>query len=168
MKKLLIFLSLAVALASCAGTPKKNENTEALNKAVSECRQYQGAKVVELGSAAADFIKGIVGLAGAEDKEAREALNVMKDIKGFTVLAYDDCSDEDKKAINAKLDPILDKSELLIEAAGDGEKVQIFGTCSEENPNIVNDVIIYAKSGCALVCMFGSISMDALSKIAND
>ena len=30
MKKLLIFLSLAVALASCAGTPKKNENTEAL------------------------------------------------------------------------------------------------------------------------------------------
>ena len=168
MKKLLIFLSLAVALASCAGTPKKNENNEALNKAISECRQYQGAKVVELGSAAADFVKGIVGLAGAQDKEAQEALNVMKDLKGFTVLSYDDCSDEDKKAINAKLDPILDKAEVLIEAVNDGEKVQIFGTCDEKKPNIVNDVIIYTKSECALVCLLGSISMDALSKIAND
>ena len=168
MKKLLIFLSLAVALASCAGTPKKNENTEALNKAISECRQYSGARVVELGAAAADFIKGIVGLAGSEDKEAQEALNVMKDIKGFTVLAYDDCSDEDKKAINAKLEPVLDKAEVLMEAVNNGEKVQIFGTCDEKNPNIVNDVIIYAKSGNALVCMFGSIPMDALSKIAND
>ena len=159
---------MAVALASCAGTPKKNENTEALNKAISECRQYKGARVVELGSAAADFIKGLVGLAGSEDKEAKEALNVMKDIKGFTVLAYDDCSDEDKKAINAKLEPLLDNVEVLMEAVNNGEKVQIFGTCSEEKPNIVNDVIIYTKSESALVCMFGSIAMDSLTKMVND
>ena len=36
MKKLLIFISLAVALSSCAGTPKKNETNEALNKANTE------------------------------------------------------------------------------------------------------------------------------------
>ena len=165
MKKLLIFLSLAVVLASCAGTPKKNQTNEALNKAISECRQYKGAKVVELGAAMADFIKGIIGLAGSEDEEAKEALDVMKDITGFTVLAYADCSDEDKKVINAKLDPILDNAEVLMEAVDDGKKVQIFGTFNEKNPEIVHDVIIYVKSECALVCMFGSISMDSLDKI---
>ncbi len=165
MKKLLIFLSLAVALSSCAGTPKKNETNEALNKAISECRQYKGAKVIEFGTAMADFIKGVIGLAGAEDDDAKEALDVMKDISGFTVLAYADCSDEDKKAINAKLGTILDNAEVLMEAADDGKKAQVFGTCNENNPDIVHDVIIYVKSECALVCMSGSISVESLDKI---
>lgn len=157
---------MAIFLTSCAGTPKKSEVNEALSKAFTECKQYKGATVLELGSAAT-LIKGIAGLSGeAEDDDTKKALEAIKDIDDLTVLTFEDCSDEDKKVIKSKLESILEKAEILLEASEDGEKVQVFGT-SKEGTNVVNDVIVYIPDECTVVCLMGSISMDDLTQMIN-
>lgn len=121
---------------------------------------------MELGSAAT-LIKGIAGLSGeAEDDDTKKALEAIKDIDDLTVLTFEDCSDEDKKVIKSKLESILEKAEILLEASEDGEKVQIFGT-SKEGTNVVNDVIVYIPDECTVVCLMGSISMDDLTQMIN-
>ena len=121
---------------------------------------------MELGSAAT-LIKGIAGLSGeAEDDDTKKALEAIKDIDDLTVLTFEDCSDEDKKVIKSKLESILEKAEILLEASEDGEKVQVFGT-SKEGTNVVNDVIVYIPDECTVVCLMGSISMDDLTQIIN-
>lgn len=121
---------------------------------------------MELGSAAT-LIKGIAGLSGeAEDDDTKKALEAIKDIDDLTVLTFEDCSDEDKKVIKSKLESILEKAEILLEASEDGEKVQVFGT-SKEGTNVVNDVIVYIPDECTVVCLMGSISMDDLTQMIN-
>lgn len=121
---------------------------------------------MELGSAAT-LIKGIAGLSGeAEDDDTKKALEAIKDIDDLTVLTFEDSSDEDKKVIKSKLESILEKAEILLEASEDGEKVQIFGT-SKEGTNVVNDVIVYIPDECTVVCLMGSISMDDLTQMIN-
>lgn len=165
MKKILIILSLILPLAACTGTSKKSEVNEALTKAITECKQYEGATVLELGSAT-NLLKGIVGLAGGNDEETKKALNAIKDVDELTVLTFEDCSEEDKKIITDKLESILDKVEVLMEASDNGEQVRIYGT-SKKGTTLVNDVIVYVPKECTVVCMFGSISLEDLTQMIN-
>lgn len=152
-------------MAACVGTPKSEVN-QALSKAFSEFRQYKGAKVMELGNAA-NLIKGFASLAGEQiDDDTKKAMDALKDVDELSVVTFEGCSDEDKKAITDKLDIIFEKAEVLMEANDDGEAVRIFGT-SKEGTNLVNDVIVYIPTSCTVVCLFGSISLEDLTQMIN-
>ena len=48
-----------------------------------------------------------------------------------------------------------------------GEKMRIYGVMDEKT-NEVKDFVLYAPSDCSLICLFGTLSMDAMAKIASN
>ncbi|MBO7602985.1 MAG: DUF4252 domain-containing protein [Bacteroidales bacterium] len=152
---------------SCVGTQGEAVSKPRISKAISECRNYEGAEYIKLGRFATGAIKGIVRLAGKEDPDAKAADELMSGIKGVTVLSYDDCSEEDKASIISILTNALADSELLIEASDSGEKVKIYGSC-DEGSDIVRDFVLFAPSESALICIKGFFSMETIARIATD
>ncbi len=45
--------------------------------------------------------------------------------------------------------------------------MRIYGVV-DESADSVKDFVLYTPSDCALICIFGSISMDAVAKIASN
>ena len=123
--------------------------------------------MVELGRAATAALKGAIRLATINDPDGREVLKLMKGIRSITVLNYEDCSQSDRDKISRKLERALSGSEVLIEASDGGEKMRIYGLVDEKTDK-VRDFVMYTPSDCALICIFGSISMDAIAKIASN
>ena len=85
----------------------------------------------------------------------------------MSVLDYEDCSTAVRERISARLDRALVGSELLMEAKGDDSAMQIFGVVDDKT-GTVRDFVLHAPDDCTLICIFGSISMDAVSKVLAD
>ena len=91
----------------------------------------------------------------------------MKGIKGLTVFSYDDCSDEDRMRIDARLSKALTGAEMLMEASDSGKKLRIYGTYDEKTDK-VRDFVLFAPSESALIFVRGSVSMDTVARIASN
>ncbi len=52
----------------------------------------------------------------------------------------------------------------FLEVKDGSETVRIFGVASEDGEE-VKDFVLYAPDDCALVCLFGSISMEAVASM---
>ena len=134
---------------------------------MNEFRGCEGIEVVNLGRIATGALKGLAGIASIGDSEMGEMLSEVRGIRGLTVFSFDDCSQADKARICERLDRILEGTEVLLEASDEGEKVRICGVTDEEK-GIVRDIMVYAPSSGALVCIYGTISMDSLARIAEN
>ena len=167
MKRLLLLLCIFLPCLSCMGRQGEAATDSRLTAAISECRHYEGADYLKLGRLATGAIKGVVRLAGEEDSDLLEAVSLIKGIRGITLFSYDDCSEEDKAAIISKLTNALADSEILLEASDSGEKVQIYGSYDDRSDK-VSDFVLFAPSEYALICIRGSVSMDAIARIAAD
>lgn len=167
MKRILLILSLLLPVAAFAGTPQKTISKAGISAVISECRHYEGAEVVSLGRFATAAMKGVIRIAAKDDPDAREAISVMKGVHGISVLDFEDCSEKDKARIIKQLDKILSGSDMLMEASDNGEKMRIYGVMDEKT-NEVKDFVLYAPSDCSLICLFGTLSMDAMAKIASN
>ena len=91
----------------------------------------------------------------------------MKGIHGISVLDFEDCSEKDKARIIKQLDKNLSGSDMLMEASDNGEKMRIYGVIDEKTDE-VKDFVLYAPSDYSLICLFGTLSMDAMAKIASN
>ena len=167
MKRFLLIISILLSVPVCAGNPGRTVSKTRIATVISECSRYEGAELVKLGRISTAAIKGVVRIAAAGDPDAREALGLMKGIRRMSVLEYDDCSGADKARISGKLESALSGSEMLMEASDEGEKMRLYGLVDEKTCE-VRDFILYSPSECALICIFGSISLDAVSKIASN
>lgn len=145
---------------NAAGKPR-------ISKAISECRQYEGADYLKLGRLATGALKGVVRIAGKEDPDVWEAVSLMQGFHGLTIFNYEDCSEADKATINLKLTNALADSEMLMEASDSGEKMKLYGTY-DENSGLVRDFVLFVPSESALIFIKGSVSMDAISEIASN
>lgn len=123
--------------------------------------------MVELGRAATAALKGAIRLATINDPDGREVLKLMKGIRSITVLDYENCSQSDREKISLKIERALSGNDVLIEASDGGEKMRIYGLVDDKTDK-VRDFVMYSPSDYALICIFGSISMDAIAKIASD
>ena len=169
MKRLLLLIVLAqLPLAASASYPatKKVSKTR-INSDISEVRRYDGVEVVRLGRLGTSAIRGLVRLAAREDPDAREALTVLRGVKNLTVMEYEDCAPAVRERIVRRLDAALDGSELLMEAKDDGTAMRVYGIVDEQTDR-VRDFVIHTPSEHALICIFGSIPMDVLGKLANN
>ena len=88
----------------------------------------------------------------------------MRGLKKLTVLEYDDAAPEVKARLSTRIAQALDGSELLMEAKDGGSALQVFGVVDDANA-LVRDFVVHAPNDCALICLFGSMSMDTLSKL---
>ena len=76
--------------------------------------------------------------------------------------------DEDKNDITYRLEGILGKAEVLMEAKEGSDRFSLFGVV-DDNSQELNDLVMYAPNDCALICLFGSIPADkAVHIIDND
>ena len=167
MKKLFLILGLMVPMLASAATFGNRENDKRIGNFIADCRDYEWAEVVHLGSFATSIGKGILKVASIDDPDAREALGLIKDIKSLYVFNYEDCSKGVKEKVNSRLERMLEGSQVLLEAKDGEDNVIIYGVVDEKEGKI-KDFILHTPSECAVICILGSISADALAKLALD
>ena len=164
MKKAIIFLAvLLVPVMSFAVDPGGKLSKRKVSSFVSQYRNKQGVDVFELGSLGTALVKGIFSVSGANDKDAREALTMLKGLKGLTILSYEDAEPDLKNRIDGKLQKMLKGVEVLMEAKEDGETVRFYGTYNEKTGK-VSDVGIFAPSDGTFIFLVGSFNLDDISK----
>ena len=169
MKKLLIlFVLTLLPLAASASLPVSQTVSKArLTSLISEIRGYDGVEVVRLGALPTAAIKTVLRTAARRDEDAKEALRLLRGIRRVSVLDYEDCSPAVRERISARLDRALVGSELLMEAKDDDASMRIFGVVDEKT-GTVRDFVLHSPDGGTLICIFGSISMDAVGKVLAD
>ena len=165
MKKYLLILLLLLPLTASAARPQKKVSSREVSSIVSEFRHCDGVEVIRLGWFGTALVKGFAVHIDDEDDDMREARRALRGIKGVTVMEYDGASPDVRERLNRRLSRVLDKGEVLLELKDDGESVRIFGVLDEAT-GLVRDIVFHSPSECALICMFGSLPMDMIGKIA--
>ena len=105
--------------------------------------------------------------AAQDDTDARDALQLMRGVRNLAVLDYEGCAPAVREKIVRRLDQALDGSELLMEAKDGGSAMRMFGILDERTDR-VRDFVIHAPGDCSLICIFGSIPLDAVAKMASN
>ena len=167
MKQILLIISILIPLSTGAATSRGAVPRGRVSAVISECRHYKGAEVVSLGRMATAAVKAVVRAGEREDPDLRQAVRLMKGIRSVSVFSFEDCSEKDKERIVRKLDRALTGSEMLMETKDGAEKMRIYGVLDERTDQ-VRDFVLYAPGDCALICLFGRFSADALAKLAAD
>lgn len=167
MKKIIAALLVSLLLASpCFASSKKNEISKSeLLSLVQEYKTAPGFEVVKVGSLGLALIKKAIKLAD-DDPEAREVAKAIKNIKRVAIVDFDDCSEKVKNSFSSKLERVLKSDDVLVEVKGDGEQMKIFGVVDDKNGK-VSDFVLYSPENCALICLFGSVSVDSIAKLVD-
>ena len=167
MKKRILLILVCFAFAagiSYAATPLTRAR---LTSFIKDCRAYEDAEVFHMGGLATGALKGFISIAGADDPDIKEFRKVSRWVNGMSILEYEDCPASVREEITSKINRLLKGAELLMEASDNGEKMRIYGVMDEKT-NEVKDFVLYAPSDCSLICLFGTLSMDAMAKIASN
>ena len=165
MKKLLLILGLMVPMLAAAATFGNRASKNRIGSFIADCRHYEGAEVVHLGSFATSLGKGILKIVSIDDPEAREMLKMIKDVRSLYVLSYENCSKSVHAKVNSRLEKMLEGSQMLMEAKDGDDKMRIYGIVDEDGEK-VSDFILHTPSECAVICILGSISTEAVAKLA--
>lgn len=163
-KKIILILVCLMSFAGMALGATSLTKTR-LTSLIKECRTYDGAEVVRLGGFATGALKGVIRIAGAGDPDTREFFRIFGGIKSISIVEFEDCAPSDRSYINGRIERLLDDAEVLVDIKDDGEHMRIYGVFDEEK-NTVKDFVMYSKEECALICLFGKISMDTISELA--
>lgn len=178
MKRILLaILLIGFSLAGCAGrgTSNADKGTDGskvlkseLNALCTEYKSCKGFEVVSIGSLGTSIIRKVLSFSAKMeeeyDEDIRKLLAISKDVKGMVIVDYEDSSKNDRDEFDARLEKILTTSNLLMEVRDGDDLVQIYGLVSEEGSH-VRDFVLHSTEDCALVCLFGSIPMDAVSDL---
>ena len=164
MKRFFFILLLLVPMAAMAGSPESRISKSQIASVISEYRHFEGVEVVKLGPLATGAVKGVVRVASIGDADARKARELMKGLKSLYVFDYASCKPALRERISRKLNRIFLDTELLMEVSDESDQMQIYGLY-DERTDVVRDFVLYTPSECALICLFGSISIDAVSRL---
>ena len=165
MKKYLLILLLLLPLTASAARPQKKVSQREVASIVSEFRHCDGVEVMRLGWLGTALVKGVAVHIDDEDGDMREIRQALRGIKGVAIMSYEDASEEVRSKIERRLNRAMKGRELLMEAKDNGEYVQIFGVMDDAR-GTVRDFVMHVPSSSALICLFGSIPMEAVSKLA--
>ena len=163
MKKLLLIFALLLPLTAVAAGPGRQVSRSEVSSIISEYRHYDGVEVVKLGWLATAALKGVVRHAG-NDEDTRQIREALRGIKSVTVLEYEDASPDVRHRLNSRIAHALDGRELLMEAKDSDASLQIFGVV-DESTGTIRDFILSTPDNCALICLFGTLSMETVGKM---
>jgi len=145
----------------------KNVSKTRIKAIISECKHYEGAEVLQLGRFSLGLVRGVLKLSALSDPDVSEALCLMDGVHGISIFDFEDCSEADRQRICKKLDKAFSNAEMLMEASGDGDRMSIYGVLDEKT-DTVKDFVLYTPSDYVLICVFGTVSMDAVAKLAEN
>ncbi|NLZ19898.1 MAG: DUF4252 domain-containing protein [Bacteroidales bacterium] len=167
MKKFLLILTLLAPLAAIASEPAKNVSRSEIASIINEFRHCDGVEVVRLGRLATGALKGVIRTAGVTDPDTRKALEMIRGLRGLTVLEYEDAPSDIRYRLDRRIERALQKSELLMEAKEDDSLMRMFGTV-DDTSGMVRDFVIHVPDSGTLVCLFGSMSLEVLREAMAD
>ena len=167
MKRFLLILSVLLSFQACARTSGNTVTTPKMTTVISECRQYEGVETIILGRFATSALRGVIRVSGGGDSDVKDALSLIKGIRGISIMEYDDCSSDDKAEITRIIRQALSEREVLLEASDEGDKIELYGKV-DDNGDMVRDFVLYSSSECALICINGAISMETVARIASN
>lgn len=124
---------------------------------------FESVKLGTLGSMALKFAARSV--LDTDDELIRNFISLADGIRKISIIDYEDCDPEVRRQITGRLDRALSSTEVLMEAKDGGDAVKIYGSFNSDSGK-VRDLVMYVPSDCTLVCLFGNIPLDALSKLA--
>lgn len=164
MKRFFLVTALLLQLiapAALGGNIPKSQMTAFL----SDCQRYEGVEVVQLGGLATMALRGAIRLSAIDDPETREVLKLITGIKRVSVMEYEDCEPDVRDKITRKLDRMLKAADLLMETKDGSERMEIYGVV-DEKAGKVRDFVLHTPSDYSLICIFGSIPIEQIAKIA--
>lgn len=158
-KTLLTFTILLIsATLSWAGGPAKVQSL------IKQYRDKDGFETVSIGPMGMLLVKTVTKLSADIDQEDLEILRSFDSIRRLTVLDFSDADTTVRKHFTDKLDKVLRKMDLILEAKNDGEGLSIYGV---DDGKKVRDCILYSPDG-TLICVRGSIELDKLMAAAGN
>ena len=147
-----------------AETPGGKVSKRKVASVMSQYKNKTGVEVIDLGWLGTSLLKGVMRVADGNDKDTKEALMMMKGLKGISVMSYEDSEPSVKAKITSELEKALKDAELLMEVKDDGQKMRVYGSMDEKNGK-VSDVALFAPDEGTFVFMSGSFNMDDIAKI---
>lgn len=165
----MIILLAIMPIASYTAYGANGIPKDKLMAVVNEYRFYDGFEVVKLNSLGTKALKTAIRIAalGEEDEDIRQLLKVITGIKKVAVVDYEDCSDNIREGFSRKVGKILHDQEILMQVKDGSDSMTIYGVVSDD-AGTVKDFVLFAPDSCALICLFGSISMDSLMRIVEE
>ncbi|MCR5518854.1 MAG: DUF4252 domain-containing protein [Bacteroidales bacterium] len=164
MKKFItLLLLLILPLGGLAGN---NVPKAKLSAFISEYRHCPGVELVKMGAFPTMIIKNLIRANIEDDPEDRAAMEAISGVRKIMIFEFEDASAAVRNRMVRNLDEILGGSELLMEVKDDDDRMLMYGVVDEKSGK-VRDFVLYAPDECALICLFGSISMNAIAKLAS-
>ena len=164
MKRVLLIISLLLPLLAGTATGG-NISKSKITTFITDCQRYEGVEVVQLGGLATLGLRSAIKLSTIGDPDTREILKLISNIKRISVLEYEDCEPAIQDKITRKLDRLLKDGDLLMETRAGEDRMQIYGVVDDEK-GTVNDFVLHTPTRHSLICIFGSIPIEKLAKIA--
>lgn len=164
---IILIIALALPMSQLAAGSGKVIPKGKISSLISEYGSCEGVEVVNIGSIALGALRSLVRISEADDRDTREALQMVRGLKKLSIFDYEDCTEQQKSQITRKLNRILSDCEVLMEASDAGERVSIYGSLDEKS-ELIRDCVIYTPADCALICLFGNFSMDSIAKIVSN
>lgn len=169
MKRIAIVVMMAllpfVCLAGCS-CRKKSVSRNELMGLVREYRDRNGFEVVRIGPLATGLLKSVAGAAMDEcDGDEKKVMDLARGVKSMAIVDYEDADPGVRDRFNARAERILGRGELLMEVNDGDGRVRMYGVLGGDG-DTVHDFVLFCPDEGALMCFFGSISMDAVAAIA--
>lgn len=115
-------------------------------------------EVVNLGGFSTWLVKTCGRLGSCSDEMA-----LLKGVKSMYVIDYEDCSQNVKAGFNREMTKLLKNAEIIIETKEDGALTRIYGMPSRDCRK-VSDVVIFSPDEGAMICIFGTMDVEALAR----
>ncbi len=157
-------LLMAGAATSCAnaGNAPKSE----IKKLIKEFDRKKGVEAVNLGSFAMSIVRKAATADASDDDETMTAVRAMDKISGLTIVDMEDSSRAVRDEFHRKFTALMGEGSLLMSVKDEGEDILFYGTSSPDGKT-VDDLIIYMPDDGDLICLWGSISTEALAGLAD-
>ena len=166
MKKIVLFLTALLLCLAPTGTAAQSRISHTkISSLVSQYRRTEGFEVIKLGAVSTLAIKKLVNLSAREDPESLEFLRAINGIRRITVIDYEDCRDQVRRDISEQIAGIVSGAELLMEVQDGSDRLSMYGVVSNKGDK-VKDFVLFSPNNSALICLFGSLNMDTLMKLA--
>lgn len=150
-----MLLALTTVCGAWAGTPEK------IGGIVKQFSCRDGFEVVNMGRFLLGALHAAITWDADMDEEDRAVLDAFKGIKHLTVVDFEDASETDKARFCRKVERILGKMELIMEAKDGGETLSVYGI---DDGKKLRDIILYSSDG-SLISMTGSINVDQIGEL---
>lgn len=167
MRKYIIAILLMAPVLTGAVKMQQAIRQEKLIGIINDYKRCDGFDIVKLGPVGTSAIKGLIRVSekNYDSQEVKDALSIINGVKIIAIVEYEECSEDIREKFNYRIFKALESSELLMEVKDGSEVMKMYGLVSE-NTAEVKDFILFSPEDCTLICLFGSIPIDAISKIA--